>query len=64
MSRSGISCPDKFYCMFCVDRSSGDDAYCPPHQVDFIQASVIDMLQTVYGDLDIKLNYTVDSEHS
>ena len=38
-----------------IHRSSGDDEYCPSHQVDFIQSSVLRMLETVYGDLDIKL---------
>jgi len=40
-----------------VCRSSSADDYCPSHQVDFIQASVVRMLETVYGDLDVKLNY-------
>ena len=47
-----------------VCRSSSEDGYCPSHQVDFIQTSVVHLLETVYGDLDIKLNYSVDSEHS
>jgi len=46
------------------DRSSTGDDYCPAHQVDFIQASVMRMLETVYGDLDIKLNYTAEGEQS
>jgi len=43
---------------------SSSDGYCPSHQVDFIQSSVIRMLESVYGDLDIKLNYAVEDEHS
>ena len=47
-----------------IDRSSSGDEYCPSHQVDFIQASVMRMLETVYADLDIKLNYAVEVEQS
>uniref|UniRef100_G3MP00 Uncharacterized protein n=1 Tax=Amblyomma maculatum TaxID=34609 RepID=G3MP00_AMBMU len=36
---------------------SSIDAYCPPEEVDFIQDSVIDMLKSVYGDLDVQLDY-------
>ncbi|XP_037291637.2 misexpression suppressor of ras 6 [Rhipicephalus microplus] len=36
---------------------SSIDAYCPPEEVDFIQCSVIDMLRSVYGELDIQLDY-------
>ena len=47
----------------CADRSSSD-GYCPSDQVDFIQSSLIRMLETVYGDLDVKLNYEIVSEQS
>ena len=50
-------------CVWSYRSSSGDD-YCPAHQVDFIQASVIHMLETVYGDLDVKLNYAAEAELS
>ncbi|XP_075536147.1 misexpression suppressor of ras 6 isoform X2 [Dermacentor variabilis] len=36
---------------------SSIDAYCPPEEVDFIQHSVIDMLRSVYGELDVQLDY-------
>lgn len=36
---------------------SSVDAYCPPEQVDFIQHSVIDMLRSVYGELEVQLDY-------
>ena len=51
-------------CVYVVYRSSSSDDYCPSHQVDFIQASVVRMLETVYGDLDVKLNYAAEAEQS
>jgi len=43
---------------------SSSDGYCPSDQVDFIQLSLIQMLETIYGDLDIKLNYATEAEQS
>jgi len=43
---------------------SSSDGYCPADQVDSIQASLLHMLQLVYGDLDVKLNYAADAQHS
>jgi len=47
----------------CFDRSS-NDGYCPSGHVDFIQTSLIHLLEAAYGDLDIKLNYLLEAEHS
>jgi len=41
---------------------SSSDGYCPSHQVDFIQASLVHMLETVYADLDINCHYAVEAE--
>ena len=45
-------------------RSSHGDEFCPAQQVDFIQASVVNMLEAVYGDLDVTLSYAVEAEPS
>lgn len=37
-------------------RSSIDD-YCPPHQVDFIQEKVLEMLQEIYLKIEVVLDY-------
>ena len=37
-------------------RSSIDD-YCPPDQVDFIQEQVLEMLQEIYLQLEVSLDY-------
>ncbi|XP_071481917.1 UPF0489 protein C5orf22 homolog [Diadema antillarum] len=39
-----------------IARSSYDD-YCPPHQVDGIQQKVLKKLQSLYGEIDIHLQY-------
>lgn len=39
-----------------ISRSSVDD-YCPPHQVDFIQLGVVNVLKKVYGRVDINCIY-------
>lgn len=39
-----------------VPRSSLDD-YCPAEQVEFIQEKVLNVLHSVYGTLDIHLEY-------
>ncbi|XP_006276384.3 UPF0489 protein C5orf22 homolog isoform X1 [Alligator mississippiensis] len=43
-----------------IARSSLDD-YCPSEQVDFIQENVLNVLSSVYGVLDIHLEYAADS---
>ncbi|XP_057255401.1 UPF0489 protein C5orf22 homolog isoform X1 [Pezoporus wallicus] len=40
-----------------IARSSLDD-YCPSEQVDFIQEKVLDLLGSVYGTLDVHLDYS------
>ncbi|XP_070574936.1 UPF0489 protein C5orf22 homolog isoform X2 [Ptychodera flava] len=42
--------------MVTVARSSYDD-YCPKDQVEFIQHSVLRTLQTMYGKLDVQIDY-------
>ena len=37
-------------------RSSIDD-YCPPDQVDFIQEKVLEMLQEIYLQIEVTLDY-------
>ncbi|XP_033102658.1 UPF0489 protein C5orf22 homolog [Anneissia japonica] len=39
-----------------MSRSSYDD-YCPPEQVDMIQQKTLKMLQTVFGQIDVHLDY-------
>lgn len=41
---------------------SSIDAYCPPEEVDFIQGAVIDMLRSVYGELDVQFDYDIASD--
>ncbi|XP_074135172.1 UPF0489 protein C5orf22 homolog isoform X1 [Sminthopsis crassicaudata] len=43
-----------------IARSSLDD-YCPSEQVDTIQEKVLNVLHTLYGNLDIHLEYSVNS---
>ncbi|XP_010218822.1 PREDICTED: UPF0489 protein C5orf22 homolog, partial [Tinamus guttatus] len=43
-----------------VARSSVDD-YCPSEQVDVIQEKVLDLLRSVYGALDVHLDYSSSS---
>ncbi|NXD07353.1 CE022 protein, partial [Nothocercus nigrocapillus] len=43
-----------------VARSSLDD-YCPSEQVDVIQEKVLDLLHSVYGTLDVRLDYSSSS---
>ncbi|XP_053849982.1 UPF0489 protein C5orf22 homolog isoform X3 [Vidua macroura] len=43
-----------------VARSSLDD-YCPSEQVDIIQEKVLDLLHSVYGSLDVHLDYSSPS---
>lgn len=40
----------------CLDRSSLDD-YCPAGQVELIQTKVLEVLRSVYGTLEIHLEY-------
>ncbi|RLW04508.1 hypothetical protein DV515_00005735 [Chloebia gouldiae] len=46
-----------------VARSSLDD-YCPSEQVDIIQEKVLDLLHSVYGSLDVHLDYSSTSSSS
>uniref|UniRef100_A0A8C3MMK7 Uncharacterized protein n=1 Tax=Geospiza parvula TaxID=87175 RepID=A0A8C3MMK7_GEOPR len=46
-----------------VARSSLDD-YCPSEQVDIIQDKVLDLLLSVYGSLDVHLDYSSTSSSS
>ncbi|KAM3679233.1 UPF0489 protein C5orf22 homolog isoform 1-T1 [Ammospiza maritima maritima] len=46
-----------------VARSSLDD-YCPSAQVDIIQEKVLDLLRSVYGSLDVHLDYSSTSSAS
>ena len=39
-------------------RSSIDD-YCPPDQVDFIQEKVLEMLQEIYLQIEVTLDYDI-----
>ncbi|PIO26439.1 hypothetical protein AB205_0093820, partial [Aquarana catesbeiana] len=41
-------------------RSSLDD-YCPSNQVDFIQEKVLDVLRSLYGTLDVHLEFSPGS---
>nr|XP_033790879.1 UPF0489 protein C5orf22 homolog [Geotrypetes seraphini] len=43
-----------------VARSSLDD-YCPSEQVDLIQEKVLNVLQSIYGPLDVHLEYSASS---
>lgn len=53
-----------FSCFFfCFYRSSLDD-YCPSEQVDIIQEKVLDLLRSVYGSLDVHLDYSSTSSSS
>ncbi|XP_022082197.1 UPF0489 protein C5orf22 homolog [Acanthaster planci] len=49
--------------MVTVARSSHDD-YCPPEQVDQIQHKVLQMLQNVYGKIDVHMDYKNYDENS
>ena len=44
-----------FICFF-FDRSSQDD-YCPPEQVESIQNSVLEILQDLYLEIDLTIDY-------
>ncbi|XP_041100411.1 UPF0489 protein C5orf22 homolog isoform X2 [Polyodon spathula] len=46
-----------------VSRSSMDD-YCPTEQVNYIQSKVLAMLKSMYGTLDIHLEYLSEPESS
>ncbi|KAM4908221.1 UPF0489 protein C5orf22 homolog [Sylvia borin] len=46
-----------------VARSSLDD-YCPSEQVDIIQEKLLDLLHSVYGSLDVHLDYSSTSSSS
>ncbi|KAK1173962.1 hypothetical protein AOXY_G4211 [Acipenser oxyrinchus oxyrinchus] len=46
-----------------VSRSSMDD-YCPTEQVNYIQSKVLSMLKSMYGTLDIHLEYLSEPESS
>ncbi|KAI5938813.1 UPF0489 protein C5orf22 homolog isoform X4 [Manis javanica] len=46
-----------------IARSSLDD-YCPSEQVDTIQEKVLNVLRSLYGTLDIHLEYSVESSPS
>ena len=41
---------------FFFDRSSQDD-YCPPEQVESIQNSVLEILQDLYLEIDLTIDY-------
>ncbi|GIX80414.1 UPF0489 protein C5orf22 homolog [Caerostris extrusa] len=43
-----------------IARSSRDD-YCPPEDVNFIQDCVLEMLQEVYGCIEIQRDYETDN---
>ncbi|XP_035211938.1 UPF0489 protein C5orf22 homolog [Stegodyphus dumicola] len=43
-----------------IARSSRDD-YCPPEDVDFIQAEILKMLEEIYGELDVHQDYDMDA---
>lgn len=52
-----------FVFFFFLYRSSLDD-YCPSEQVDIIQEKVLDLLRSVYGPLDVHLDYSSTSSSS
>ncbi|CAL1294330.1 unnamed protein product [Larinioides sclopetarius] len=43
-----------------IARSSRDD-YCPPEDVNFIQECVLQMLEEVYGSIDVSRDYETDN---
>lgn len=43
------------------DRSSQDD-YCPPDQVEFIQNSVLEILQDLYLEIELTVDYEWEME--
>lgn len=53
-----------FLSLYLIGSRSSLDDYCPSEQVDTIQEKVLSVLRSLYGTLDIHLEYSAESAPS